>query len=101
MSDKDATISIIVPVYNDAGTLAELCAGIVQAIGDRDPFEIILVNDGSTDISARPLDALRHRTLAPQACPDRSADAGADGDGSPRSALEWWRDSRPFWRGKP
>ncbi|MGA2016310.1 MAG: glycosyltransferase [Opitutaceae bacterium] len=42
--------SLVVPVYNEAGNIAELVERASAALGARaEPFEIILVNDGSTD----------------------------------------------------
>jgi len=45
-------ISVVIPVYNGAETLAELTARLDQALPDlcRD-YELILVNDGSRDQS--------------------------------------------------
>lgn len=44
--------SIVVPVYNSAKTLEELCARLVQTfISNKISFEIILVNDNSKDNS--------------------------------------------------
>lgn len=45
--------SLVIPVYNEAGNilpLLERAVGVLQAL--RDDFEIILVNDGSTDATA-------------------------------------------------
>ncbi len=47
------TISVVIPVYNEAENLAELiqrCLEAGQATGE--PFEVILIDDGSTDRSA-------------------------------------------------
>lgn len=44
-------ISIIVPVFNEAESLTPLCKEIVDAMGSH-PFELILVDDGSTDATA-------------------------------------------------
>ena len=47
-----STISIVVPVYNEAGNLAELYSRLVlvfDEIGSQ--FELIFVDDGSTDVS--------------------------------------------------
>ena len=43
-------VSCVVPVYNEAGAVAETMRGAAEALkaGDR-PFELILVDDGSTD----------------------------------------------------
>jgi glycosyltransferase involved in cell wall biosynthesis len=46
-------LSLVIPVYNEAGNilpLAESCATMLRELGR--PFEIIFVNDGSTDASA-------------------------------------------------
>jgi glycosyltransferase involved in cell wall biosynthesis len=51
MSDANATIpaiSIIVPVRNEAGNVAPLVAEIAAALAGR-PFELVYINDGSTD----------------------------------------------------
>src|SRR5437773_2037518 len=47
------SLSLVIPVYNEAGNilpLAEKCIDVLRALGR--PFEIILVNDGSTDSTA-------------------------------------------------
>ena len=44
-------VSVVVPVYNSAGTLEELVARIGGALGAGE-HEIVLVNDGSADGSA-------------------------------------------------
>ena len=53
------TCGIIVPVFNEEGSLDQLWREILQAISSLDiPCEVIFVNDGSRDASARILDAL-------------------------------------------
>jgi glycosyltransferase involved in cell wall biosynthesis len=42
-------VSIVVPVKNEAGNVAPLVAEIAAALAGRTPFEIIYINDGSTD----------------------------------------------------
>ena len=42
-------VSVIVPVRNEAGNVAPLVAEITAALEGRWPFEIIYVNDGSSD----------------------------------------------------
>jgi glycosyltransferase involved in cell wall biosynthesis len=57
MHMKEAVrLSIVIPVYNEQGTVAELVER-VRAVPT--PVEIIAVNDASTDDSARILDRLR------------------------------------------
>ncbi|HXO69203.1 MAG TPA: glycosyltransferase family 2 protein [Bradyrhizobium sp.] len=52
LSSSDAAavdVSIVVPVRNEAGNVAPLIAEIAAALDGRWPYEIIYVNDGSTD----------------------------------------------------
>jgi len=42
-------ISIVVPVRNEAGNIAPLIAEIVEHCDNATRFEVIYVNDGSTD----------------------------------------------------
>src|SRR3954453_23978824 len=55
LSSPDAAavdVSIVVPVRNEAGNVAPLIAEIAPALDGRWPYEIIYVNDGSTDPTA-------------------------------------------------
>ncbi|RFB80591.1 glycosyltransferase family 2 protein [Methylovirgula sp. 4M-Z18] len=45
----DPLVSVVVPVRNEAGNVAPLIGEIETALRDAGPFEIIYVNDGSTD----------------------------------------------------
>lgn len=55
-----AKISVVVPVYNEAMVVRELHQKIVAAMNRQpDPYEIIFVNDGSTDETERVLDDLK------------------------------------------
>ena len=51
-------ISIVVPVRNEEGNIAPLIAEIVAALGERWRYEIIYVNDGSTDATDAQLASL-------------------------------------------
>jgi polyisoprenyl-phosphate glycosyltransferase len=65
---KPPLISVVAPVYNEATIIKDLFMEVRQALGKLDPavaYEIVIVDDGSTDGSAELLDALA---------------AGADGD---------------------
>ena len=65
-SDTDAVaVSIVVPVRNEAENVAPLVAEIVGALDGRWDYEIIYVNDGSTDATAGRLADLmkQHRQL--------------------------------------
>jgi dolichol-phosphate mannosyltransferase len=54
----DPAVSVVVPVRNEAGNVAPLVDEIVRALGDERAFEIVYVNDGSTDATADELKAL-------------------------------------------
>ena len=59
-SDSVPAVSVCVPVYDEEGNVDPLHDAIRQALGDID-FEVIYVNDGSQDGTARKLDALADR----------------------------------------
>ena len=98
-------VSIVVPVRNEAENVAPLIAEIVDAIGGRWAYEIIYVDDGSTDATADRLAAamrqrgnlrqIRHATSSGQSAAVRSgvrAARGAivatlDGDGQNNPAF--------------
>ena len=42
-------ISIVIPTLNEAENIDSLLAGIAAALGDRDDFEVLVVDDASTD----------------------------------------------------
>lgn len=54
-SEDRPDISLVVPVYDEEGNIARLHEAIVAAVGHM-AFEVIYVNDGSKDASARLLD---------------------------------------------
>ena len=89
-SDTDAVaVSIVVPVRNEAENVAPLVAEIVSALGDRWVYEIVYVNDGSTDATAdrladlmkqhRQLRQLRHAVSSGQSAAVRSGVRAARG----------------------
>lgn len=52
-------LSVFFPAYNDAGTIASLVISAVQVAATLTPdFEVIVINDGSRDDTARILDEL-------------------------------------------
>ncbi len=58
-SSRPSGLSIFFPAYNDAGTIASMVIGAVQAARQlTDDFEVIVVNDGSGDATARIADEL-------------------------------------------
>jgi dolichol-phosphate mannosyltransferase len=99
MSTIDPEISVVVPVRNEAGNIAPLAAEIARALDGQWPFEVVYVNDGSTDgtdaelvrlIAQHPwLRRVRHRQSCGQSSAVRSGVAAArarlvvtlDGDG--------------------
>lgn len=52
------SISIVVPVRNEADNIAPLIEEITAALGERWAYEIIYVNDGSTDATGERLAAI-------------------------------------------
>jgi glycosyltransferase involved in cell wall biosynthesis len=91
-------VAVVVPVRNEAGNIAPLVAEIAKALEGR-AFEIVYVNDGSTDATAQTLKDLRatlpylrqinHAASCGQSCAVRTGAAAArapivvtiDGDG--------------------
>jgi len=92
-------VSVVVPVRNEAGNIAPLVAEIAAVLEGRWPFEIVYVNDGSTDATGAVLADLkkqhpwlrqiRHARSCGQSCAVRTGAAAArapivvtiDGDG--------------------
>jgi dolichol-phosphate mannosyltransferase len=50
--DNQPAVSVVVPVRNEAENVGPLAAEIAAAFQDRGTFEIVFVNDGSTDATA-------------------------------------------------
>jgi dolichol-phosphate mannosyltransferase len=104
-SDTPTAVSIVVPVRNEADNVAPLVAEITGALDGRWAYEIIYVNDGSTDATGErllelmkrhpQLRQLRHATSSGQSAAVRSgvrAARGAivatlDGDGQNNPAF--------------
>src|SRR6201995_4978962 len=91
--DADAippAISIVVPVRNEADNIAPLVAEIDAALDGRWPYEIVYVNDGSTDATAERLASImkdrtnlrqmRHATSGGQSAAVRPGVRAARGD---------------------
>ena len=90
VSDTAAVaVSIVVPVRNEAGNISPLIAEIAAAIDGRWAYEIVYVNDGSTDATAARLAAemklrgnlrqIRHAASAGQSAAVRSGVRAARG----------------------
>src|ERR1700724_2415096 len=101
----EPAVSIVVPVRNEADNVAPLIAEIAAALDGRWIYEIICVNDGSTDATAERLAAImkqrgnlrqiRHATSSGQSAAVRSGVRAArgvivatlDGDGQNNPAF--------------
>jgi dolichol-phosphate mannosyltransferase len=62
--DSPATgpaVSLVVPARNEAGNILVLAAEVEQALAGRCEFELIFVNDGSTDMTAVEIGAVSRR----------------------------------------
>lgn len=57
-SAQGPAVSVVVPVRNEQGNIGPLVDEIASSLTDRWPFEIIYVNDGSTDATAEELSRL-------------------------------------------
>jgi len=55
-------ISVVVPVMNEEGNVASLLAEIVSALRGLTSFEVLFVDDCSTDGTLRALEVLKHET---------------------------------------
>ena len=63
---RDAKLSIIVPVFNEARNIAANLRLLIDEVQDDFPnFEIIVVSDGSTDATGSQLLSFRHPDLTP------------------------------------
>jgi dolichol-phosphate mannosyltransferase len=83
-------VSIVVPVRNEAENIAPLIAEIAAALDGRWPYEIVYVNDGSTDATAERLASImkdrinlrqmRHATSGGQSAAVRTGVRAARGE---------------------
>ena len=89
MSTSDPAVSVVVPVRNEADNIAPLVAEIAAALDGQWPFEIVYVNDGSSDDTEAVLQKVmaqypwlrrvRHKTSCGQSAAVRSGVAAARG----------------------
>lgn len=115
---QSVQISLVIPVHNEAGNVVPLCREIAAVLGPRLRYEVIFVDDGSTDQSPAELTAeiagrdgfrlIRHATRAGKSAALRTGITAArsdwivtlDGDGQndpadiPRLLELAWRDGR-------
>ena len=58
-------ISVVIPLYNEAESLPELFAWIERVMKEHNyTYEVIFVNDGSTDNSWEVIEELKQRSVA-------------------------------------
>jgi glycosyltransferase involved in cell wall biosynthesis len=58
MAMQEPAVSVVVPVRNEAGNIAPLVSEIAAALEGQWPFEVVYVNDGSTDVTEAELQRL-------------------------------------------
>src|SRR5262245_66058694 len=58
MTTANPTVSVVVPVRNEAGNIAPLVTEIAGALHGQWVFEVVYVDDGSTDGTGAELDQL-------------------------------------------
>jgi dolichol-phosphate mannosyltransferase len=58
MTTIDPAVSVVVPVRNEAGNIAPLVMEIAKALNGQWPFEVIYVDDGSSDATGAELEQL-------------------------------------------
>jgi dolichol-phosphate mannosyltransferase len=89
MNTNDPAVSVVVPVRNEAGNVAPLLAEIAKAVDGHWRFEVVYVNDGSSDGTEAELQRLmalypwlrrvRHKQSCGQSSAVRSGVAAARG----------------------
>ncbi|MDZ7264927.1 MAG: glycosyltransferase family 2 protein, partial [candidate division KSB1 bacterium] len=60
INDKSPRLSIVIPLFNEAESIKELHSKIQQVMSDKEDFEIIFIDDGSSDGSDRVLQELHN-----------------------------------------
>lgn len=60
---RAVAVSIILPLYNERATIEPCVAEIRDAMKERDDYEIVIVNDGSTDVDVEALERLADRVV--------------------------------------
>ncbi len=95
MSTNDPAVSVVVPVRNEAGNIEPLAAEIAAALDGQWPFEVVYVNDGSSDGTEAELQRLmaqypwlrrvRHKQSCGQSAAVRTGVAAARAPWSSRS----------------
>lgn len=63
-ADPSPTLSVVIPVRNEADNVAPLAREIYEVLAERGAFEIIFVDDASTDKTVAAIRAVRHERVA-------------------------------------
>ena len=94
----DPAVSIVVPVKDEGDNVAPLVEEIAAAMAERWSFEVVYVNDGSTDTTEIEL----KRLMAERRWLRQIKHANACGQSAAvRSGGIWKRRARPMTRGTP
>ena len=86
-------VSVVIPMHDEEGAVADLISGIAEAAAGLSDFEIIAVDDGSSDRTFEQLVAAR--ASVPQLRILRHARVGAEGRRQPGGAPAPGRDPPP------
>ena len=104
MNNLRPTLSVVVPSYNEAESLAATFDSIVAALPDPAASEIVLVDDGSTDATAAIMRELADSGRAQVCVVERTANGGmgqalasgfAEATGDVAHLDSWRRRIRP------
>jgi dolichol-phosphate mannosyltransferase len=57
---RETTYSVVVPIYNEEATLPEFTRRLVSVLKDHGDYEVLFVNDGSTDRSEELIELFCH-----------------------------------------
>lgn len=68
MNGKTPSVSVVVPVYNEAGNVEPLAREVFSALDGRMNYELVFVDDGSTDGTGAVLENLRKGNDAVVVC---------------------------------
>ena len=114
MTTTDPAVSIVVPVRNEAGNIAPLVEEIAAAVDGQWPFEVVYVNDGSSDTTDDELRSLmarypwlrrvRHKQSCGQSAAVRSGVTAARAplvvtlEGTGRTIRRSFQHSSTLWR---
>ena len=101
MNTNDPAVSVVVPVRNEAGNIAPLVTEIAEALDGQWRFEVVYVNDGSSDGTDAELKRLmaqhpwlrrvRHKQSCGHHCKDDKPDKRLADDGAGYADISFGR----------